>query len=77
MSSPLVNIAVEPVDLATANQADFDRLLTAHCGAADHAVAVIVHNAGTLGQVEHLRIQYTLWDESSREQRCRDVCSRD
>jgi len=53
---------VESVDLATADEADFDRLLTAHCGAADHAVAVIVHNAGTLGQVEHLHILYTLWD---------------
>ncbi len=50
VASPLVSVAVEPVDLGTATPADFGQLMMAHCGEADHAVAMIVHNAGTLGQ---------------------------
>jgi hypothetical protein len=50
-SSVGLRVEVEPVDLASATEADFNRIVMAHCGEADHSVAMIVHNAGTIGQV--------------------------
>ena len=59
----LVSVVAESVDLATANQADFGRILMAHCGEADHDAAIIVHNAGTIGQVPtaHARRAISPW----------------
>ena len=49
---------MEPVDLASANEADFQRIVLTHSGQADHSVAMIIHNAGTIGQATLLA---SLW----------------
>jgi len=47
---PGLAVEVECVDLATADKEVFERVVRANYGSADHEVAIVIHNAGTLGQ---------------------------
>lgn len=47
---PGLAVEVECIDLATADKETFDRSVRANYGSADHEVALVIHNAGTLGQ---------------------------
>lgn len=47
---PGLAVEVESVDLSTANKETFEKVVRANYGSANHEVAIIIHNAGTLGQ---------------------------
>jgi len=47
---PGLAVEVMVVDLSTADKEVFEKAVRAHLGSADHEVAIIIHNAGTLGQ---------------------------
>jgi len=47
---PGLAVELEAIDLSTADKDAFHRSVTANYGSADHEVALIIHNAGTLGQ---------------------------
>ena len=47
---PGLAVEVECIDLATADKETFERSVRANYGSADHEVALVIHNAGTLGQ---------------------------
>lgn len=47
---PGLAVEVVPVDLSTADKEVFEKAVKANYGSADHEVAIIIHNAGTLGQ---------------------------
>lgn len=47
---PGLAVEVESVDLSTADKETFEKVVKANYGSADHEVAIIIHNAGTLGQ---------------------------
>jgi short-subunit dehydrogenase len=47
---PGLAVEVQSLDLGTADKEAFERAVRAHQGSADHEVAVVIHNAGTLGQ---------------------------
>eukprot|EP00088_Acartia_fossae_P038597 TRINITY_DN40039_c0_g1_i1.p1 TRINITY_DN40039_c0_g1~~TRINITY_DN40039_c0_g1_i1.p1 ORF type:complete len:274 (+),score=7.15 TRINITY_DN40039_c0_g1_i1:226-1047(+) len=47
---PGLAVEIECVDLAAADKADFEACVRANYGSADHEVALVIHNAGTLGQ---------------------------
>lgn len=47
---PGLAVEVETVDLAMADEEAFSKVVRANYGSADHEVAVVIHNAGTLGQ---------------------------
>jgi hypothetical protein len=43
-------VELETIDLATADSEAFLKAIQANYGSADHAVAMVIHNAGTIGQ---------------------------
>ena len=47
---PGLAVEVQSLDLSTADKEAFEKVVRAHQGSADHEVAMVVHNAGTLGQ---------------------------
>jgi len=47
---PGLAVEVVTVDLSTADKDVFEKAVKAHYGSGDHEVAIIIHNAGTLGQ---------------------------
>lgn len=47
---PGLAVELVSVDLATAEKEDFEKAVRANYGSADHEVAIIIHNAGTIGQ---------------------------
>ena len=47
---PGLAVELESIDLATADKSAFDKVVRANYGSADHEVAIVIHNAGTLGQ---------------------------
>ena len=47
---PGLAVECEAVDLATADKDLFERVVKANYGSADHEVALVIHNAGSLGQ---------------------------
>ena len=47
---PGLAVELESIDLGTADKDAFYRSVTSNYGSADHEVALIIHNAGTLGQ---------------------------
>lgn len=47
---PGLAVEVESVDLSVADKEVFERAVRANYGSADHEVAIVIHNAGTLGQ---------------------------
>jgi len=47
---PGLAVEVQSLDLSTADKDAFEKVVRAHQGSADHEVAMVVHNAGTLGQ---------------------------
>lgn len=47
---PGLAVELESIDLATADKTTFDKVVRANYGSADHEVAIVIHNAGTLGQ---------------------------
>jgi len=47
---PGLAVEVVCVDLSTADQETFEKAVRDNYGSADHEVAIIIHNAGTLGQ---------------------------
>jgi len=47
---PGLAVECESIDLATADREIFERAVKANYGSADHEVAIVIHNAGTLGQ---------------------------
>jgi len=49
---PGLAVEVQPMDLSTADKEAFEKAILAHRGSADHPyeVAIVIHNAGTLGQ---------------------------
>jgi len=47
---PGLAVEVQSVDLGTADREVFEKIVRANYGSADHEVAIIIHNAGTLGQ---------------------------
>jgi hypothetical protein len=46
---PGLAVELAVIDLATADRDTFLRAVRANYGSADHAVAIIIHNAGTIG----------------------------
>jgi hypothetical protein len=46
---PGLAVELAVIDLATADRETFLRAVRANYGSADHAVAIIIHNAGTIG----------------------------
>ena len=47
---PGLAVELAPLDLATADTETFLQAVRANYGSADHAVAIVIHNAGTIGQ---------------------------
>ena len=47
---PGLAVECEALDLATADRDAFERAVRANYGSADHEVAIVIHNAGTIGQ---------------------------
>lgn len=47
---PGLAVEIETLDLATADSEAFLKAVRANYGSADHAVAMVIHNAGTIGQ---------------------------
>ena len=47
---PGLAVECESVDLATADKEVFEKAVRANYGSADHEVAIVIHNAGSLGQ---------------------------
>ena len=47
---PGLAVECEVVDLATADKEVLEKAVKANIGSADHEVALVIHNAGTLGQ---------------------------
>lgn len=47
---PGLAVELESIDLATADKTTFTNVVRANYGSADHEVAIVIHNAGTLGQ---------------------------
>jgi len=49
---PGLAVEVQPMDLSTADKEAFEKAILAHRGSSDHPyeVAIVIHNAGTLGQ---------------------------
>ena len=47
---PGLAVEVQSLDLALADKDAFERAVRANYGSADHEVAIVIHNAGTLGQ---------------------------
>merc|ERR1712037_878801 len=47
---PGLAVEVQSLDLATADKEAFERAVKCYQGSADHEVAIVIHNAGTLGQ---------------------------
>ena len=47
---PGLAVECESVDLSTANREVFEKAVRANYGSADHEVAIVIHNAGSLGQ---------------------------
>jgi sepiapterin reductase len=62
---PGLAVEVETVDLSSANKETFERVVRANYGSADHEVAIIIHNAGTLGQDGRKLTELTDVDEMS------------
>ncbi len=47
---PGLAVELVSIDLETANRETFDAAVRSNYGSGDHSVAVVIHNAGTLGQ---------------------------
>jgi len=47
---PGLAVEVQSLDLSTADKDAFERAVKGHQGSGDHEVAIVIHNAGTLGQ---------------------------
>lgn len=47
---PGLAVEVQSLDLGLADREAFERAVRANYGSADHEVAIVIHNAGTLGQ---------------------------
>ena len=47
---PGLAVEIETVDLGTASEETFSSVVRANYGSGDHEVAIVIHNAGTLGQ---------------------------
>jgi sepiapterin reductase len=47
---PGLAVELVSIDLETANQETFEKAVRSNYGSGDHSVAVVIHNAGTLGQ---------------------------
>lgn len=62
---PGLAVEVESVDLSTADKETFEKVVKANYGSADHEVAIIIHNAGTLGQDGRKLTELTDVDEMS------------
>jgi len=62
---PGLAVEVETCDLASANKDTFERVVRANYGSATHEVAIIIHNAGTLGQDGRKLTDLTDIDEMS------------
>jgi len=63
---PGLAVECEAVDLATADRDLFERVVKANYGSADHEVALVIHNAGSLGQDGRKITELTDIDEMSR-----------
>lgn len=59
---PGLAVSMKSLDLSTADKESFENVVQAHKGSGDHEVAMVIHNAGTLGQdgrkvtVRHMHI---------------------
>eukprot|EP00092_Neocalanus_flemingeri_P016515 GFUD01017869.1.p1 GENE.GFUD01017869.1~~GFUD01017869.1.p1 ORF type:complete len:295 (+),score=77.09 GFUD01017869.1:672-1556(+) len=62
---PGLAVECESVDLSTADREVFEKAVKANYGSADHQVAIVVHNAGTLGQDGRKLTELTDIDEMS------------
>jgi len=63
---PGLAVECEVVDLATADKEVLEKAVKANIGSADHEVALVIHNAGTLGQDGRKITELTDIEEMSR-----------
>lgn len=62
---PGLAVEVQSLDLGLADKDAFERAVRANYGSADHEVAIVIHNAGTLGQDGKKITDLTDMDEMS------------
>jgi len=62
---PGLAVECECLDLGTADKDAFEKAVRANYGSADHEVAIVIHNAGTLGQDGRKLTELTDIDEMS------------
>jgi len=63
---PGLAVECETLDLATADKESLERVVKANYGSADHEVAIVIQNAGTIGQNGRKITELTDIDEMSR-----------
>jgi len=63
---PGLAVECESVDLSTANREVFEKAVRANYGSADHEVAIVIHNAGSLGQDGRKLTELTDIDEMTK-----------
>jgi len=63
---PGLAVELVSIDLETANRESFENAVRSNYGSGDHSVAVVIHNAGTLGQDGRKITDLTDIDEMSR-----------
>lgn len=62
---PGLAVEVQSLDLGLADKDSFERAVRAHQGSADHEVAIVIHNAGSIGQDGSLSTEMTDMDAMS------------